>query len=374
MNLKDSGRPANKCGERSDDNMLATSLFDYDLPESFIARYPAPTRDASRMMVLDRETGDIEIHPFTDIVDYLKPGDALICNNTKVLRGRMFARKDGRVDGALFEILLLEPASGCQDEWNCMLKPGKRAKAGTVALLQNHDGTLNNFGESFTVLGRNEDDTFRIRFSSGDISGMEERYGHIPLPPYLHRNAEESDNDRYQTVYASVKGAVAAPTAGLHFTPEIQKKIRDKGIKTAEVTLHVGAGTFKPVSSEYAETHQMHYEDFVLPESTAEIINSTRRNGGRVLAVGTTTVRVLESCCDENGILTAQSGRTNIFLYPPRRPKGEDMLLTNFHLPCSTLLMLVSCFADREKVLAAYERAKTENMRFYSYGDCMLLK
>jgi S-adenosylmethionine:tRNA ribosyltransferase-isomerase len=203
---------------------------------------------------------------------------------------------------------------------------------------------------------------------------LEERYGHIPLPPYLHREAKEADSERYQTVYAAVKGAVAAPTAGLHFTPEILAAAKAKGVKIGELTLHVGAGTFKPVSSDYAETHQMHYEDFVLPEATAELVNTTRRNGGKVLAVGTTTVRVLESCCDENGFVTPQSGRTNIFLYPPKKPKGEDMLLTNFHLPCSTLLMLVSCFADREKVLAAYERAKQENMRFYSYGDCMLLK
>ena len=354
--------------------MLATKLFDYELPEKFIARYPAVTRDASRMMVLDRKTGEIEIHPFSDILDFLAPGDALICNNTKVLRGRMFAKKDGRPDGAAFEILLLEPASGASDEWNCMLKPGKRAKEGTVALLQHPDGTLNSNGETFTVTGRNEDNTFRIRFSNMDISALEERYGHIPLPPYLHREAEDADSERYQTVYAAVKGAVAAPTAGLHFTPEILAAAKAKGINIGELTLHVGAGTFKPVSSDYAETHQMHYEDFVLPQATAELVNSTRRNGGKVLAVGTTTVRVLESCCDENGVVTARSGRTNIFLYPPRQPKGEDMLLTNFHLPCSTLLMLVSCFADREKVLAAYERAKAENMRFYSYGDCMLLK
>ncbi|MBR2625566.1 MAG: tRNA preQ1(34) S-adenosylmethionine ribosyltransferase-isomerase QueA [Lentisphaeria bacterium] len=354
--------------------MLATKLFDYDLPEKFIARYPAPTRDGSRMMVVDRETGDIEIHPFADILNFLNPGDALICNNTKVLRGRMFAKKEGRDDGAAFEILLLEPASGEQNEWNCMLKPGKRAKEGTWAVLQYPDGRINPDGEKFTVIGRNEDDTFRIRFSTDDISSLEERYGHIPLPPYLHREAEADDSERYQTVYAAVKGAVAAPTAGLHFTPEILDAARKKGVHIGELTLHVGAGTFKPVSSEYAETHQMHYEDFVLPENTASLINQTRKNGGKVLAIGTTTVRVLESCCDENGFAVAQSGRTNIFLYPPRKPKGEDMLLTNFHLPCSTLLMLVSCFAGREKILAAYERAKAENMRFYSYGDCMLLK
>ncbi len=354
--------------------MLATKLFDYDLPESFIARYPAATRDGSRMMVLDRQTGETEIHPFSDIVNYLAPGDALICNNTKVLRGRMFAKKEGRSDGASFEILLLEPASGLQDEWNCMLKPGKRAKPGTVAVLQYPDGTINSNDEYFTVVGKNEDNTFRIRFSTPEIYALEERYGHIPLPPYLHREAEEADSERYQTVYAAVKGAVAAPTAGLHFTPEILDTLRKKAVNVAELTLHVGAGTFKPVSSDYAETHQMHFEDFVLPEATAKLVNDTRKNNGKVLAVGTTTVRVLESCCDDNGIVTPRSGRTNIFLYPPRKPKGEDMLLTNFHLPCSTLLMLVSCFADREKVLAAYEKAKAENMRFYSYGDCMLLK
>ena len=354
--------------------MLATKLFDYDLPESFIARYPAESRDASRMMVVDRTTGEIEIHPFPHILDFLCPGDALICNNTKVLRGRMFAKKEGKADGASFEILLLEPASGKQDEWNCMLKPGKRAKAGTEAVLQLPDGTINECGDKFTVLGRHEDDTFRIQFSTGDIASLEERYGHIPLPPYLHREADNSDSERYQTVYASVKGAVAAPTAGLHFTPDILAAAREKGINIGELTLHVGAGTFKPVSSEYAETHQMHYEEFVLPAETADLINNTRKNGGRVLAVGTTTVRVLESCCDADGMVTAQSGRTNIFLYPPRKPLAEDMLLTNFHLPCSTLLMLVSCFADREKILAAYEKAKAENMRFYSYGDCMLLK
>ena len=354
--------------------MLATKLFDYDLPEEFIARYPAVSRDASRMMVLDRITGETEIHPFSDILDYLNAGDALICNNTKVLRGRMFARKEGREDGALFEILLLEPASGNQFEWNCMLKPGKRAKAGTVAVLLDENGQINCAGDNFTVLSRNEDDTFRIRFSTDNISFLEENYGHIPLPPYLRREADQSDSERYQTVYAAVKGAVAAPTAGLHFTPEILAKAKEKGVRIGELTLHVGAGTFKPVSSEYAETHQMHYEDFVLSEETAQLVNETRKNGGKVLAIGTTTVRVLESCCDENGMVTAQCGRTNIFLYPPRKPKGEDMLLTNFHLPCSTLLMLVSCFADREKVLAAYEKAKQEKMRFYSYGDCMLLK
>lgn len=354
--------------------MLATRLFDYDLPDELIARYPAEKRDGSRMMVLDRATGVVEIHPFGDILHFLNPGDALICNNTKVLRGRMFGRKDGREDGAKFEILLLEPAAGDPAEWNVMLKPGKRADAGVTVVLLTREGKLNAEGESFTVVGRNPDDTFRIRFSTADTARLEERYGHIPLPPYLRREDEPEDAERYQTVYASVPGAVAAPTAGLHFTPEILQAARDRGVGVGELTLHVGAGTFKPVSSEFAEGHAMHYEDFVLPPETAELANRARRTGHKVLAVGTTTVRVLESCCDEHGVLTPRRGRTNIFLYPPRVPLGEDMLLTNFHLPCSTLLMLVSCFASREKVLAAYETAKSAGMRFYSYGDCMLLK
>ncbi len=354
--------------------MLETKLFDYDLPDHLIARYPAETRDGSRMMVVDRQTGVCEIHPFSDIINYLSPGDALICNNTKVLRGRMFARKENRNDGAKFEILLLEPADGIPGEWNVMLKPGKRAKTGVTAYFIDANDKINPYGDHFTVLNRNDDNTFRIRFSTPEISLLEERYGKIPLPPYLRRDAEAEDENRYQTVYAAIPGAVAAPTAGLHFTPEILAAAKAKGVGIGELTLHVGAGTFKPVSSEYAETHQMHYEDFELPETTAELANSARRNGKKILAVGTTTVRVLESCCTPEGILVPQRGRTNIFLYPPRKPLGEDMLLTNFHLPCSTLLMLVSCFASREKILAAYEKAKSENMRFYSYGDCMLLK
>ena len=354
--------------------MLPTALFDYDLPAELIARYPAARRDGSRMMVLDRITGEAEIHPFSDILNYLSPGDAILCNNTKVYRGRMFARKGGAPDGAKFEILLIEPHNGIPGEWNCMVKPGKRAKDGVHAVLLEQNGELNAVGEGFTFVERNGDDTFHIRFDRNDDAALQERYGHIPLPPYLNRDAEADDNERYQTVYASMPGAVAAPTAGLHFTPEILAKAKANGVSVAELTLHVGPGTFKPVSAEFAEEHRMHFEEFILPESVADLANTTRKRGNKVLAVGTTTVRVLESCCDENGFVTPQSGRTNIFLYPPKKPKGEDMLLTNFHLPCSTLLMLVSCFADREKVLAAYERAKQENMRFYSYGDCMLLK
>ena len=354
--------------------MLATSLFDYELPPELIARYPAAHRDGSRMMVLDRKTGHAEIHPFTDIIDYLSPGDAIIRNNTKVCRGRMFARKAGIADGAKFELLLVEPYNGIPGEWNCMIKPGKRAKDGTHAVLLEHDGTLNRDGIGFTVIERNSDDTFHIRFDRNDDMLLQERFGHIPLPPYLNRDAEPEDDERYQTVYAAIPGAVAAPTAGLHFTQGIFSQAREKGVSIGELTLHVGPGTFKPVSADYAEEHKMHFEDFVLPPEVAELANSTRRAGHKVLAVGTTTVRVLESCCDPNGVLTARSGRTDIFLHPPYQAVSADMLLTNFHLPCSTLLMLVSCFCDREMVLEAYRMAVREKMRFYSYGDCMLLK
>ena len=354
--------------------MLPTALFDYELPPELIARYPAPRRDASRMMVLDRVTGEAEIHPFSDILNYLSPGDAILCNNTKVYRGRMFARKGGVEDGAKFEILLIEPHNGIPGEWNCMVKPGKRAKDGVHAVLLEQNGELNAAGEGFTFVERNGDDTFHIRFDRTDDAALQERYGHIPLPPYLNRDAEADDNERYQTVYASMPGAVAAPTAGLHFTPEIFSSARNKGVSVAELTLHVGPGTFKPVSAEFAEEHRMHFEEFVLPPEVADLANTTRQRGNKVLAVGTTTVRVLESCCDASGFLTAGSGRTDIFLHPPYKAVSADMLLTNFHLPCSTLLMLVSCFCDREMVIAAYRKAVENKMRFYSYGDCMLLK
>ena len=208
----------------------------------------------------------------------------------------------------------------------------------------------------------------------GEPKTTQERFGHIPLPPYLNRDAEKEDTERYQTVYASQPGAVAAPTAGLHFTPEILNGARNKGVAVAELTLHVGPGTFKPVSAEYAEEHKMHFEEFILPTDVATLANTTRNRGNKVLAVGTTTVRVLESCCDSTGFLTPRSGRTDIFLHPPYKAVSADMLLTNFHLPCSTLLMLVSCFCEREMVIAAYRKAVENKMRFYSYGDCMLLK
>ncbi|MDD3886846.1 MAG: tRNA preQ1(34) S-adenosylmethionine ribosyltransferase-isomerase QueA [Victivallaceae bacterium] len=353
--------------------MLSTALFDYELPPELVAQFPAGKRDGSRMMVLDRVTGECEIHPFGDIRNYLTPGDALIFNDTRVLRGRMFARKGGRIDGAKFEILLVEKVPGSERRWVAMLKPGKRALPGISASLLLDDGSLNVSGDEFTVLGRNDDGTFLIEFNTDDSAGLQRRYGHIPLPPYITRKDVSFDSERYQTVYARNEGAVAAPTAGLHFTPEILNDLRAAGVNEAAVTLHVGPGTFKPVSVANAEEHKMHSEVYWLSEETAMLVNRTHGAHKRVLAVGTTTVRVLESCAREDGTVVSNHGRTEIFLYPPRRIRAVDMLLTNFHLPKSTLLMLVSCFCDREKVLRAYQKAIEARMHFYSYGDCMLL-
>ncbi|WP_288594102.1 tRNA preQ1(34) S-adenosylmethionine ribosyltransferase-isomerase QueA [uncultured Victivallis sp.] len=353
--------------------MLSTALFDYELPEELIAQHPAARRDGSRMMVLNRKSGECVIRPFSAIVDYLEPGDALIYNDTRVLRGRMYARKNSDPAGAKFELLLVEALDSERRRWNAMLKPGKRALPGVTAGLLDNDGSINSDGDSFRVIGRNGDGTFEIEFSTTDSDRLQQRYGHIPLPPYISRGDENADAERYQTVYAQKEGAVAAPTAGLHFTPEILAELKARGVGEAAVTLHVGPGTFKPVSVENAEEHQMHSEEYFLTPETAELVNSTRRTGHKVLAVGTTTVRVLESCVTPDGTVHAGHGKTRIFLYPPKPVLAEDMLLTNFHLPKSTLLMLVSCFCDREKVLAAYQVAIRERMRFFSYGDCMLL-
>ena len=357
---------------------MKTALYDYLLPEELIAQRPAEKRDRSRMLVLDRASGECEIREFADIVDYLEAGDLLVSNNTKVMRARLYGRKNGVAEGAFFEALLLNPhpagEKGPGTRYQAMLKPGKRAVSGTFVKLLDHGGTLLSDAPGFTVAERLEDGTFVIDFDTADQEALQEKFGHIPLPPYIKRGDEGSDFERYQTIFAKVSGAVAAPTAGLHFTGDVLAKLEAKGVKRAEVTLHVGAGTFKPVSEENILDHKMHTERFVLSEDTAELINSTRAAGRRVIAVGTTTVRTLESCADESGKVHAQSGATNIFLYPPYRPRSVDMLITNFHLPKSTLLMLVSCFADREKVLNAYQTAIENKMRFYSYGDCMLFK
>jgi S-adenosylmethionine:tRNA ribosyltransferase-isomerase len=353
---------------------LATGLFDYHLPEELIAQYPADNRDGSGMLVLDRQTGACEIRRFNDIINYLNPGDGIIFNNTRVVNARMCGIKNGTAGAAKIEILLVAPSDASRKKWKALIKPGKRTPPETRIKLEPSGIIQTENNEWLTVLKHLDDGTFLIEFDSADIDGIRRKHGHIPLPPYIRRKDSPADMERYQTIFAKEPGAVAAPTAGLHFTPETMAALCAKGVKQAELTLHVGPGTFKPVSVEDAAQHKMHYEDFLLPETTVEMINSVHASGHKILAVGTTTVRVLESCVDSRGMLIPRAGSTDIFLYPPYQPKVVDMLLTNFHLPKSTLLMLVSTFAGREKVLAAYELAKKEKMRFYSYGDCMLLK
>ncbi len=353
---------------------LPVELFNYDLPKNLIAQYPMKQRDASRMLVLDRRTGKCEILPFTAIVDYLQPEDGLIFNNTRVISARLFGRKNGIPDGAKIEILLLRTLDPDKKRWQALLKPGKRAQPGTkLQLIPRTPGT-NPKPVWCAVNKKSDDGSYTLEFDNLDITRLQAEFGHVPLPPYIRRDDEIDDIERYQTIFAATPGAVAAPTAGLHFTPEVLQQIQNKGVATAAVTLHVGPGTFKPVSVPDAAQHRMHSENFVLPSKTADMINRTHDAGGKILAVGTTTVRVLESCCNEHGAVVPRAGDTDIFLYPPYRVKSVDMLLTNFHLPKSTLLMLVCTFARRQHVLAAYELAKKEKMRFYSYGDCMLLK
>ena len=353
--------------------ILSTKLFDYNLPEELIAQYPAKKRDASRMLVLDCKSGECEIHPFTDIVNFIAPGDGLIFNDTRVMSARMYGIKNGTVDSAKIELLLITSLDESQQTWNALVKPGKRVRPGTRIKLLDKNGELNTRDDWVEICEKCDDGSYVIRFDSAENDRLQKFYGHMPLPPYIHRDDESGDIERYQTIFAKEKGAVAAPTAGLHFSPEILKAIKDKGILEAAITLHVGPGTFRPVSVDNALEHKMHSENFFLSSQTADMINNIHKAGNKVLAVGTTTVRVLESCVENNKVI-AQNGNTDIFLYPPYKPQAVDMLLTNFHLPKSTLLMLVSTFADRKMVLNAYEVAKKAKMRFYSYGDCMLVK
>ncbi len=325
------------------------------------------------MMVMDRQSGECTIRQFSDIIEYLTPGDTLIFNDTKVINARMYGRKNGLPDAARIEVLLTTPLNPPERRaWQCLIKPGKRVPPGSRVQLLNRDGSLSADNPWFTVTEHFEDGSFALEFDTADFEMLQEKCGHIPLPPYIRREDELGDRERYQTVYANEPGAVAAPTAGLHFTCEMLERIKAKGVNQAAVTLHVGPGTFKPVSVEDITEHHMHSERYFLSDETAKLINSTHAAGKRVLAVGTTSVRVLESCA-QNGLAVPGTGSTDIFIYPPYRPQLADMLLTNFHLPQSTLIMLVSAFSSREKVLAAYQLAIREKMRFFSYGDCMLL-
>ncbi len=340
---------------------MKTSDFYFELPQEQIAQDPLKDRSSSRLLVLDKETGEYEHRVFRDIVDYLHPGDCLVLNNTKVIPARLFGEKEGT--GAHIEILLLKRREN--DIWETLVKPGRKAKPGTK--ISFGGGLLT--GEVMDVV---EEGNRLIRFSyEGIFEEILDQLGQMPLPPYITHQLK--DKNRYQTVYAKYDGSAAAPTAGLHFTPELLKQVKEMGVEIAEVTLHVGLGTFRPVKVENVLEHHMHSEFYMIDEEAAEKINRTRENGGRVICVGTTSCRTIESAADENGRLKASSGWTDIFIYPGYRFQVLDCLITNFHLPESTLLMLVSALAGREHILAAYEEAVKQGYRFFSFGDAMLI-
>ncbi len=336
--------------------------FDYNLPEELIAQVPIQKRDESRLMVVDREKRTIEDKVFKDIIDYLEPGDCLVRNNTKVIPARLYGKKD---TGANVEFVLLKQLEG--DVWESIVRPGNKLKPGSKVIFG--DGLLK--AEILDVL---EDGTRKVKFEyNGIFNEILDKIGLMPLPPYIHESLKE--NDRYQTVYAKYEGSAAAPTAGLHFTPELLKKIEEKGVKIANVTLHVGIGTFRPVKEENIEEHKMHTEHFYIKQEDVDKINETKKNGKKVIAVGTTSCRVLETVADENtGLVKQIEADTGIYIYPGYKFKCVDGLITNFHLPKSTLLMLVSALADREFILEAYNKAVAEKYRFFSFGDVMFIK
>lgn len=335
--------------------------FYFDLPQELIAQDPLEDRSASRLLVLDKHTGEMEHRHFKDILDYLKKGDCLVINDTKVIPARLFGVKEGTE--AKIEILLLKRREN--DIWETLVKPGKKAKVGTVI----------SFGEGLlkgTVIDVVEEGNRLIQFYyEGIFEEILDQLGQMPLPPYITHQLQ--DKNRYQTVYAKNEGSAAAPTAGLHFTKELLEKIQEKGVEIAHVTLHVGLGTFRPVKVDEIEAHHMHSEFYVVEEEEAKKVNDTKRNGGRIVCVGTTSCRTVESASTEDGILKAGSGWTEIFIYPGYRFKILDCLITNFHLPESTLIMLVSALAGRDHVLHAYEEAVRERYRFFSFGDAMFL-
>lgn len=335
--------------------------FDYDLPEELIAQDPLEDRSSSRLMVLDKNTGEVSHHVFKEIVKYLRPGDCLVLNNTKVIPARLFGVKEGTM--AKIEILLLKRRQN--DVWETLVKPGKKAKPGTKIIFG--DGLLT--GEVIDVV---DDGNRLIQFSyEGIFEEILDKLGQMPLPPYITHQLK--DKNRYQTVYAKYDGSAAAPTAGLHFTKELLRQVKDKGVDIAEVTLHVGLGTFRPVKVDNVLDHHMHSEFYMVSQEAADKINNAKKNGGRIISVGTTSTRTLEAASDENGMLRECSGWTDIFIYPGYRFKVIDCLITNFHLPQSTLVMLVSALAGREHVLNAYKEAVEERYRFFSFGDAMFI-
>lgn len=334
--------------------------FTYDLPQELIAQTPIEPRDHSRLLVFDRKNGDLEHKYFYDIADELVAGDVLVFNDTKVIPARLHGHRRG--SGGKVEVLLLTPAGS--DEWEVLVKPGKKAQIGECI---DFSDTL-----SCEVLGKTDFGGRVVKFTyQGVFDEIIEKIGEMPLPPYIHEKLIQQD--RYQTVYAKVKGSAAAPTAGLHFTPELLEKLQARGVETVAITLHVGLGTFRPVSEEKIEDHHMHSEFYIVPPAAAQAVNRAKDEGRRIIAVGTTSVRTMESM-GQTGRLQSGSGWTNIFIYPGFTFNIIDGLITNFHLPQSTLLMLVSAFSDREKMLAAYATAVKEKYRFFSFGDAMFIR
>lgn len=335
--------------------------FNYDLPEELIAQDPLEDRSSSRLMVLHKDTGRIEHKTFRDIIDYLNPGDCLVINDTKVIPARLMGIKEDT--GAAIEVLLLK--RNADDVWECLVKPGKKARTGARIVFG--EGLL--VGEIVDVI---EDGNRMIKFHyEGIFEEILDKLGQMPLPPYITHKLQ--DKNRYQTVYARNEGSAAAPTAGLHFTKELLEKIKEKGVNVVSITLHVGLGTFRPVKVDKIEEHHMHTETFNISKEAADTINRARAAGGRVIAVGTTSCRTLESAAADDGTIPARSGDTDIFIYPGYKFKAIDCLITNFHLPESTLIMLVSALAGRDNIMNAYETAVKERYRFFSFGDAMFI-
>ena len=340
--------------------MMKTSDFYFDLPPELIAQTPIEKRDASRLLVLNKETGEIDHKHFYDLPAYLKPGDCLVLNNSRVLPARLFGRRSG---GGACEVLLLIDRG--EKVWECLVRPGKKLRVG--AKISFGDGEL-----TAEVVGETEGGNRLVRFDyDGIFLETLERLGKMPLPPYIKEELE--DSERYQTVYSKVVGSAAAPTAGLHFTEELLATLQENGVKVCYVTLHVGLGTFRPVKAKNLDEHEMHSEYCVITQETADAINQTKREGGRVICVGTTSCRTIESWANDDGTMEAKAGWTNIFIYPGYKFKVLDCLITNFHLPESTLIMLVSALAGRDHVMNAYGKAVQEGYRFFSFGDAMFI-
>ena len=347
---------------------MKLSEFYYDLPEELIAQHPIEKRDESRLLVLNKETGEIEHRVFKNIIEYLEPNDCLVLNETRVVPARIFGKREGvitpnGVESSTIEMLLLKDFG--DKKWEVLVKPGRKCKVGTRI----------KFSEKLVaeVLEILEDGNRIVKLEyDGILNEILDEIGVMPLPPYIHEKLK--DKERYQTVYSRVEGSSAAPTAGLHFTPELLEDVQGKGVKIAKVTLHVGLGTFRPVKEENIEDHKMHSEYYEIAKDACDVINETKKNGGRVICVGTTSCRTIESAADENGYLRPQSGNTEIFIYPGYKFKVLDCLITNFHLPESTLLMLVSALAGKENIMNAYKVAVEEKYRFFSFGDAMFIK